>query len=102
MGRREKKLRLDVAEPELRSEVRRQPRLTHNRRDRAGDEVPVFVQMDRNDWLEVEDVLGPVVGPIDERRVVLKLQADEVGDRILSRLAQLVRTLRAALRGFGA
>lgn len=97
MGRREKNLRLDVAEPEVRSEVRREPRLIEDRRDRARDDVPLVVQMDGNDRLKVEVVLRRVVGPEAEIQVVLKLHADEVGDRVFSRLAQFVGVLPATL-----
>ena len=61
--------------------------------DRARDQVPVLVEMDRKDRLKVEDVLGVVELADAKVRVVLKLYANQIGDWVLSCLAQITATL---------
>ena len=62
---------------------RRQVRVPDDRNDRAVDQVPVRVEMDRDHRLEFQDVLRALVRPHLEVGVVLQRQDGEIADRIL-------------------
>jgi len=59
---------------------RTQARLSDQREDGAGDQVPAIVQGNGDDGLYIQDVLSPVLRAIAQVGVVLKGGADEVGD----------------------
>jgi hypothetical protein len=58
-------------------------RLTDHRHDGAGDQVPVCVDVQRHDRLNVEDFLGAIERPGVEIGVALEWNADEIRDRVL-------------------
>src|SRR5262249_48850533 len=58
--------------------------------NRPRDDVPVLVDRDRNDRLDVEDVLRSLLGTEIEIGVVLERQADQVADGVLRELGQLL------------
>src|SRR5208337_4220867 len=68
---------------------RRQVRIPDDGDDRAVDEVPILVEMDRDHRLEFEDVLCALVRPDVEVGVVLERQDGEIADRILRLLGDI-------------
>src|SRR5215831_10781657 len=79
--------RADAVEARVAREERR---LRDDRDDGARDDVPFLRNLDRHDRLDVEDVLGLLERPEVEVGVVLERQADEIADRILGELRQLL------------
>ena len=84
---------------------RRQIRIPDDGDDRAVDEVPILVEMDRDHRLEFEDVLRAFVRPNAEIGVVLERQDGEIADRILRLprniiLARLADGIVIDTRGF--
>ena len=74
--------------------------LVDDRQDRARDDVPVLVEADRHDRLDVERVaLAVAAGAIAFVVVELQRHADERGDRVRQLFRELVR-VRAAGRRF--
>src|SRR5262249_23606628 len=70
--------------------------LLNNWDDRSCDQVPIRVEMKRQDRLDVEDILGAarfgrVLGAVAEVQVVLERHADQVADGILALFRQLKR-----------
>ncbi len=61
-------------------------RVPDDRQDGAGDDVPVFIDVEGNDGLQVDHVLGAAMRPVAEIEVVLDRETDEVADRILKLL----------------
>src|SRR3954447_25091405 len=72
LPRREEKAWVEVAQPALPAAVDRDWRLRDHGHDPAGDQVPVLAQLDRNDGLDVEDVLGLTVLAGGEIEIVLE------------------------------
>jgi hypothetical protein len=64
--------------------------MPNQRDDRPGDDVPVGVDLDRVDRLDVEDVPGTVERTDVEVGVVLERHADEVADRVLRELREFL------------
>jgi hypothetical protein len=103
LPRRKEKFRGEVAEAQLvlaylRAEdllsgmklwSREERRLRDDWQDWPGDQVPVRIEVDRVDRLNVEDVLLVVRVANVKIRIVLKGNADQIGDRILRGLAQV-------------
>src|SRR4029078_2927374 len=73
-------------------------RLINHRQDWAGDQVPRLIQVRRIDRLNVEDVLRVVGAANVKVRIVLKRQADQIGDRILRSIAQIFSLLGISRR----
>src|SRR5262249_33892627 len=73
-------VKLISPKPKLPFPAGHQARLRYQRNDRSSDEIPIVGQVDRDDRLNVEDVLSAfVVGrPVPEIGVVLHRYADEV------------------------
>jgi hypothetical protein len=65
-------------------------RLVDNGYDSPCDQVPVFVQSNRNYGLNIQDPLRGVVGADTEIKVVLEWDTDEVGDGVLGFLGQFL------------
>ena len=81
--RREEERGIEISDPELLMARGRQLGLGDHRRDPAGDQVPIRIDRDWNDGLDVEDLLRRMKRPDTEIRIRLKWEADEVGDRVL-------------------
>src|SRR5262245_58962489 len=82
MGGSEKELLGNVADA-IRVVVVERTGLTDDGDDGARDKVPVRVQTQWYDGLNVEHFLGAVEGPRVEIRIALERNADKIGDRIL-------------------
>jgi hypothetical protein len=67
----------------IRAAVKYRVRLTDYGRDGARDQVPVCIDVQRHDRLNVEHFLGAIERPGAEIRVALERNADEIGDWIL-------------------
>src|SRR6266851_1682639 len=80
----------EVAQAEAFTPAGSEARLRYQRDDRTGDEIPVVAQSNRNDRLDVEDVLSALVvgGAVSEIGIVLEWHADDVGHRILRDLGE--------------
>ena len=94
---REEQGRVDVAEAVVGGVALGQGRLVDDRHDGARDQVPVLAQLERDHRLEVEDVLGPLARAEVEVGVVLERHADQVGDRVLRLLGQLLGVVAGRL-----
>src|SRR5262245_3529965 len=73
-------------------------RLRDHRKDWAGDQVPILIEVSWIDRLNVEDILGVVRAADIKVRIVLKRQADQIGDGVLRRLAQVFSLLSVSRR----
>ncbi|MGC1293601.1 MAG: hypothetical protein WA869_01050 [Alloacidobacterium sp.] len=82
-GRREKEAGVQVSEARPALSGLRWVRLHDLRPDGAGDQVPVFRDVQWNDRLNEQLVLGTFIRANAEGGVVLEWKADEVGDRVL-------------------
>ena len=89
-GGRQEGRELDVAEAEGAALAGNELRLPDQRHDRARDDVPVLVHLDRDHRLDVEDVLRPRQRPDVEVGVVLERHADQVADRVLRQLGEFL------------
>jgi hypothetical protein len=77
---------------------RKKGRLVDHRKNWANDEVPIRIEVEWIDRLDVEDVLC-VVGVADIKvGIVLKGDADQIADGILRRLAQAFSLLGMSCR----
>src|SRR5258706_7001457 len=90
-----------VRQTEAGALARRDPAVpVHDREDRARDEVPVVVELDRDDRLDVQLVDHAVGVPADAVvGVLLEGYADQRRDRIVELLGQLFLLVRARDRG---
>jgi len=67
--------------------------LVDHRKDWTGDQIPIRIEVSGIDRLDVEDILR-VLGVADvEVGIVLKGNADQIGDRILRGLSQVFSLL---------
>jgi len=62
--------------------------LLENGHDGSRDEIPAFIKMKRNDGLNVQHILHPMVGLQSKIHVVLKRNTDEICNGILCFLGQ--------------
>jgi hypothetical protein len=99
LPRRKEKFRGEVAEAELgATDIRannffkrlqlpagEEGRLGDHWKDWSGDQVPILIEVDWIDGLNVEDVLRVVGVANIEIGIVLKWEADQIGDGILRR-----------------
>src|SRR5258708_3873901 len=88
--RRQERGETYVAQAEASAPAGGEARLRDQRDDRTGDEIPVVGQSNRNDRLDVEDVLSALVvgGAVSEIGIVLEWHADDVGHRVLRDLGE--------------
>jgi len=98
IARGQKGRELRIAEPEGALLPRAQLRLPDQRQDGPGDQVPVLIQRNRDDRLDVQDVLRAAFLPVVEVGVVLKRDADQVRDGILRQFGQFLGTRRGESR----
>jgi hypothetical protein len=75
---------------EIKNSGVRSPRPKYHRHNPAGDQVPVLIEMDWNDGLNVENVLGVVEFSDAKVCVVLEWHTDQIGDGVLSGLAKVI------------
>src|SRR5262245_55280436 len=88
MGGGEKELLGNVANT-IRIVVVERTGLTDDGDNGARDQIPVRVQTQRYDRLNVEHFLGAVERPCVEIRIALERNTDEIGDRILRFLGEV-------------
>lgn len=94
IGRRQEEALGDVTEPERIAVGRRQVVAIGDRQDRARDQVPVRVQRDGNDRLDVERIGEAILlGAGAKFEIALERHADQVGDRVRELLCEIVRIL---------
>ena len=60
------------------------------RDDSPCDKIPLCVEVERNDRLDIEDINGVVIGSDAKKRIILKGHANHTGDWILRGFAQLI------------
>ena len=72
---------------------REKGRLIDHGQDGPSDQVPIWIEMGWIDGLNVENVLCVVGVANSEIGIVLKWEADQIGDGILRRLAQVFSLL---------
>ena len=88
--RREENSGVNVAQPERALYPGSGRGLVDDGHNGPCDKIPVLIQSDRNDRLNIHDPLRGVVGADPEIKVVLEGDADEVGDWVLGFLGQFL------------
>jgi hypothetical protein len=68
---------------------RRKTRIRNEGYDGAGDEVPILVEVDRDDRLDLEDVLGAFMRANIEIGKVVEWNDVEITNRVLSLLGEI-------------
>jgi hypothetical protein len=90
----EEEARIEITETEIALVTLVYGRLIHDRQDPARDQVPVLVQLERDDRLDVEDVLFFAERPDIGVGVVLERDRNQIGDRVLRLLLEIAGVLR--------
>ena len=87
---------VEVPQPEIGAISRKERRLIDHRHDPAGNQVPILIEADRDDGLNIEGVLGVIELANAEVRIVLKRHTDQTGDGVLRCFTQAISTLGAS------
>ena len=96
-----KELGIDVAQADLRTNVRRDLRKRDERRHDAADPRVTAPEIRRNHRLNVQNLLNALVRPVAEIRIVLERHADHARDRVGRGSLQIGCLLGVGLRRSG-